>query len=189
MNDVRQRRGIPTSRNVDHIAFTVPDLDKAISFFTSVLGAELLYQFGPVQDPQGNFMARQLNVDAKARCRIAMLRLGPVTNVELFEYEAPDQRREMPRNSDWGGHHMAIYVDDLDAAIAYLREQPGVTILGEPQLIKGGPIAGNRWVYFLTPWSLQMEVMHQPSDAPYERDTPSRRFGPATGWNDRATSE
>ena len=118
-----------------------------------------------------------------------MLRLGPVTNVELFEYEAPDQRREMPRNSDWGGHHMAIYVDDLDAAIAYLREQPGVTILGEPQLIKGGPIAGNRWVYFLTPWSLQMEVMHQPSDAPYERDTPSRRFGPATGWNDRATSE
>jgi catechol 2,3-dioxygenase-like lactoylglutathione lyase family enzyme len=186
MNNVRSQRGIPTARNVDHIAFTVPDLDEAIGFFVKVLGGELLYQFGPVQDPQGNFMARQLNVDAKARCSIAMVRLGPVSNIELFEYDAPDQRRELPRNSDWGGHHLAIYVDDLEAALEYLRAQPGVTILGEPQLIKGGPIAGNRWIYFLTPWGLQMEVMHQPpAEAPYERNTPARRYGPAPAWNDR----
>ena len=27
----------------------------------------------------------------------------------------------MPRNSDIGGHHVALYVDDLDAAIEHLR--------------------------------------------------------------------
>ncbi len=186
MDNARSQRGIPTARNVDHFAFTVPDLDEAIGFFVKVLGGELLYQFGPVQDPQGNYMARQLNVDAKARCSIAMVRLGPVSNIELFEYDAPGQRRELPRNSDWGGHHLAIYVDDLEAALEYLRAQPGVTILGEPQLIKGGPIAGNRWIYFLTPWGLQMEIMHQPlAEAPYERDTAARRYGPAPAWDDR----
>jgi|SRR5437588_4373532 len=185
MSNVRPQRGIPTARNVDHTAFTVPNLDEAISFFVEILGGELLYQFGPIGDPQGDFMARQLNVDAKARCRIAMIRLGPVTNIELFEYDASDQRRELPRNSDWGGHHLAIYVDDIEAALAYLREQTGVTILGEPQLIKNGPIAGNRWIYVLAPWGLQLEIMWMPPGAPYEKDTPARLYGPATAWDDR----
>jgi catechol 2,3-dioxygenase-like lactoylglutathione lyase family enzyme len=185
MSNATQQRGIPTARNVDHTAFTVPDLDEAIDFFVEVLGAELLYHFGPVGDPSGDFMSRQLNVDPKATCRFAMLRFGPVTNIELFEYDAPNQRREVPRNSDWGGHHLAIFVDDIEAAIAYLREQPGVTILGEPQLIEEGPIAGNRWIYVLTPWGLQMEIMNQPPGAPYEKETAARRFGPATAWDAR----
>ena len=84
-----------------------------------------------------------------------------------------------------GGHHLAIFVDDIEAAIAYLREQPGVTILGEPQLIEEGPIAGNRWIYVLTPWGLQMEIMNQPPGAPYEKETAARRFGPATAWDAR----
>ena len=34
---------------------------------------------------------------------------------------AADGQRPQPRNSDIGGHHLALYVDDLDAAVAYLR--------------------------------------------------------------------
>jgi catechol 2,3-dioxygenase-like lactoylglutathione lyase family enzyme len=181
---MHRSRGIPTARNVDHVAFTVPDLQQAIDFFVDVLGAELAYRLGPVEDAEGDWMSRQLNVNRRAQCHIAMLRLGPVTNVELFQYAAPQQRHTLPANSDWGGHHLAIYVDDVDAAVDYLRAQPGVRVLGEPQLIEDGPIAGDRWVYFLSPWGLQLEVICLPPGAPYEAGTSVRRYGPANLWHD-----
>lgn len=175
--------GIPGATNVDHIAFTVPDLDQAVAFFTEAVGAELIYREGPVQDPHGDMMRRQLGVHPTAVAHIAMLRLGPVTNLELFEYEAPDQSRVLPANSDWGGHHLAIHVTDLDAAVQYLRGQPGVELLGTAQTIPDGPIAGNRWIYFRTPWGLQMELVQASTGLPYESTTHARRYGPATAWD------
>ena len=175
-------RGIPGARNVHHVAYTVPDLDEAVAFFVGVLGAELLYRIGPVRDEAGDWMARQLNVHPRAATHIAMLRLGPVTNLELFEYAAPEQRQALPRNSDWGGHHLAIHVEDVDAAVEYLRSVPGVKVLGEPQTITDGPIAGDRWVYFLTPWGMQMEVLNMPEGMPYEQGTAARLFGPSESW-------
>jgi len=46
-------RGIPTAHNVDHYAFTVPDLNTAIVFFVDLLGAELCYRLNGVNDPGG----------------------------------------------------------------------------------------------------------------------------------------
>jgi catechol 2,3-dioxygenase-like lactoylglutathione lyase family enzyme len=181
MND--QSKGIPGARNVHHVAYTVPDLDQAVSFFVDVLGAELLYRIGPVEDREGDWMTRQLDVHPRASTHIAMLRLGPVTNLELFEYASPDQRQALPRNSDWGGHHLAIHVDDVDVAVAYLRSVPGVKVLGEPQTITDGPIARDRWVYFLTPWGMGMEVLNMPDGMPYEKDTNARLFGPCDAWS------
>jgi catechol 2,3-dioxygenase-like lactoylglutathione lyase family enzyme len=175
--------GIPGARSVHHVAYTVPDLDEAVAFFTDVIGAQLAYRLGPVEDKTGTWMKRQLNVDPDASANIAMLRLGPVTNLELFEYTAPDQNHMIPCNSDWGGHHLAIYVEDVDAAVAYLREQPGVVVLGEPQTIDDGPIAGDRWVYFTTPWGMQMEVLNMPAGMPYAQDTAVRLAPPSQRWD------
>jgi catechol 2,3-dioxygenase-like lactoylglutathione lyase family enzyme len=177
--------GIPGATAVHHVAYTVPDLEQAVEFFAEVIGAELVYVLGPVQDSEGDWMTRQLGVAADASAHIAMLRLGPVTNLELFEYTAPDQRQSIPRNSDWGGHHLAIYVTDVDAAVAYLRSQPGVRILGEPQTNSDGPIAGDRWVYFLTPWGMQMELIHLPAGTPYERETQARLYLPDQPWSNQ----
>lgn len=171
-------KGIPTATNVDHVAYTVPDLDQAVEFFVDVLGADLLYRLGSVKDDEGDWMRRQLGVDPRASAQIAMLRLGPVTNVELFQYEAPDQSRQIPKNSDYGGHHLAFYVRDIEAAAEYLRAQPGVILLGEIETIEDGPIAGDRWIYFLTPWGMQMEILNMPPGMPYEHTTSARRYGP-----------
>ncbi len=175
--------GIPGAQAVHHVAYTVPDLEQAVRFFTDVLGARVVYRMGPVEDPDGDWMARKLGVHPKASTRIAMLRLGPVTNLELFEYTAPDQRQELPRNSDWGGHHLAIHVADVDAAVAYLERQPGVTVLGAPETIEDGPIAGDRWVYFTTPWGMQLELINLPPGLPFERDTDARLFAPDEPWH------
>ncbi|WP_394825690.1 VOC family protein [Pendulispora albinea] len=177
-----RRRGIPGATAVHHVAYTVPDLDQAIAFFTEILGADLVYTQGPVRG-EGDWMTRKLGVDAAATARVAMLRLGPVTNVELFEYAAPDQQRQIPRNSDWGGHHLAIHVTDVDLAAEYLRAQPGVRVLGSPETITDGPIAGDRWVYFVTPWGMQMELINLPAGAPYEQQTDVRLYLPKEPWS------
>lgn len=183
--EVNRRRGcgIPTARNVDHVAITVPDLDQAVRFFVDAIGASLLYVEGPIA--RGTWMREHLNVDPAASCRIAMLRLGPTANLELFEYHAPDQHRQVPRNSDVGGHHLAFHVDDIDAAFEYVRNLPGVSCQGEPKTIADGPLTGSRWVYFTTQWGLQLELTAPPPELPYHRGTPERRFGPYPGtWDD-----
>ena len=159
---------VPTLRAVDHCAYTVPDLDEAVQFFVDHFGAELVFYDGPFVDDESDGMRRRLNVDPRARTKIAMIRVGKHHNVELFEYAAPDQRAVLPRNSDIGGHHIALYVDDLDLAIAHLVEH-GVTVLGAPTASKG-PHEGQRWVYFLAPWGMQFELVCYPDGKAWDRE-------------------
>ena len=86
---------------------------------------------------------------------------------EVFHYESPDQLEAIPRNSDVGGHHVALYVDDLDAAVDYLRGS-GVQLLDGPTASRG-PAEGNRWVYFLAPWGMQFELVSYPSGKAWDR--------------------
>jgi len=62
---------------------------------------------------------------------------------------------------------MAFCVDDIDVAIAHLRAH-GVRAQGEPKASASGPSAGRRWVYFLTPWDLQCELVSYPQGKAYE---------------------
>ncbi|MEU3898136.1 VOC family protein [Streptomyces sp. NPDC045251] len=174
---------IPTLRNVDHYAYTVPDLDRAVDLFTRVLGAELLYRLGPVEDPDGDWMSRQLGVHPRASAHIAMLRFGPVSNLELFQYDAPGQRVRMPDFTDVGGHHIGIHVGDLDLALGRLREEEGIRVLGEPRTETQGPTAGNRWIHVLTDGGLRLELREPAAEPPYERETGARVYRPAPDWS------
>lgn len=143
-----------------------------LAFMATATGA------ASVEFPDSDWMERYLGVDRKAAMDLAMLRLGPVTNLELFQYSAPDQRRGMPRISDWGGHHLAFHVEDMDEAVAYLRAQPGVRILGEPQPLEAGSTRGDSWVYFLSPWGMRLELIRMPPGMSYERETTTRLYRP-----------
>lgn len=172
------QKGLPGLRGTDHIGFTVPDIDKAVDFFVNVIGCEAFYELGPfVADD--DWMERHLNVHPRTVMkRLKFLRCRHGANFELFEYVAPDQNRLQPKNSDIGGHHLAFYVDDMDAAIAYLC-QHRVRILGEPTLRTSGPSSGQTWVYFLSPWGMQFELVSFPSGKGYETTTTSRLWHPA----------
>jgi glyoxylase I family protein len=114
-------------------------------------------------------MAEHLNVHPRAVMRRnSFFRLGGQVIFEVFYYEAPDQNAVPPRNSDVGGHHVALYVDDLDAAVDHLRER-GVTVLGEPTASTGAH-EGQRWVYFLAPWGMQFELVSYPNGKAYFRN-------------------
>ncbi|MPY55887.1 VOC family protein [Streptomyces spongiae] len=159
--------GLPGLAGIDHFGFTVPDLEEARQFLVDVLGCEYMYTLGPYQD-DGTWMSDHLNVapDTVMR-RLHFFRCGGAAIFEVFAYEAADQRREQPRNSDIGGHHVALYVNDLDAAVAYLRERD-VRVLGAPTASKG-PSEGQRWVYFLAPWGMQFELVSYPGGKAFDR--------------------
>lgn len=159
------RGGLPGLRGVEHIGFTVPDLDEATRFFVEVIGCELVYSLGPFRSDD-DWMAQHLHVHPRAVMReLRFFRCANGPNFEIFQYEAPDQYPVPPRNSDVGGHHLGFYVDDLDAAVRYLRSH-GVSVLGEPTA-SSGPSAGQRWVYFLTPWGMQLELVSFPHGKAY----------------------
>ena len=170
--------GLPGLRGTDHIGFTVPNLDEAVDFFVNVIGCEAFYDLGPFQFDD-DWMQRQLNVHPRTVMRrLKFLRCRHGSNFEIFEYEAPDQNTAQPKNSDIGGHHLAFYVDDMDAALAWLRSK-GVRILGEPVVRTEGPSAGQTWVYFLSPWGMQLELVSFPNGKGYEKTTERRLWHPA----------
>ena len=146
-------------RSIDHLSYTVPNLDEAVDFFCRVLGAEELYRSGGPNSGNAEGFAERFNTHAGASYKLAKLRLGGAA-FELFEYEAPDLRREPPRNCDAGGCHFGVVVDDVAAATELLRQQPGVRVLGTPSRIpQDHPLKGRHWIYFLTPWGLQIELV------------------------------
>jgi catechol 2,3-dioxygenase-like lactoylglutathione lyase family enzyme len=169
--------GLPGLRGGDHVGITVPDLEEATRFFVDVLGAEQFYDLGPIASDD-DWMATHLGVAPAARVeRLRFLRLGAGLNLELFEYSAPGQRRQQPLNSDVGGFHLALYVDDFDVALGYLRNA-GVEVMGEPTHRTSGPSGGQTWVYFRAPWGLQMELVSYPNGKAYERDTSTHLWDP-----------
>ena len=160
---------LPGLRRLDHVGFTVPDLDEAHAFLVDVLGCEYLYSLGPFS-ADDDWMATHLDVHPRARMvENRWYRCGDQAVFEVFSYLAPDRRTAPPRNSDVGGHHVALYVDDLDVAIGYLLDR-GVDVLAGPTASRG-PALGNRWIYVKAPWGMQFELVSHPGGKAFDNGT------------------
>jgi len=94
-----------------------------VQFFVDVLGCEPFHSLGPFQS-DGDWMQTHLNVHPRAVMkRAALPALQERRDLRGIRVRLPDQNRRQPKNSDVGGHHIALYVDDIHAAIAYLRRR------------------------------------------------------------------
>ncbi len=165
--------GLPGLRGAEHVGLTVPDLDAAGHFLVDVLGAHLVFDGGTIRDD--DIMVRVLGAKAGDQASYAFFRLGQGLNLEVFEYRTDDRGRH-PGNHQSGGHHIALYVDDIELAVAHLRAH-GVTV-DDPEFIRSGPAAGSHWVYFKTPWGLQMELVSYPDGKAYEAQSAVRLWHP-----------
>ncbi len=129
----------------------MPDLDAAVAFFAGVLGCPRILTFGPIADETGSFMTDALGVHPRARIeRVAMIRSGHGSNIELFQYSAPRSAELLSEEQRYGAFHLAFYVRDIAAAKAFLEEQGVATRMG-PIPITDGPIAGQTILYFQAP--------------------------------------
>jgi catechol 2,3-dioxygenase-like lactoylglutathione lyase family enzyme len=145
---------------VDHVSRTVPDIQAAIAFYTDAFGASVLFQIGPLDAadmPVGadgkDWMEAHVGVKG-AKLTLAMLQLAPNLKVQLIQYDQPaDRKQVMPRNCDLGGHHVALLVEDIDAAAAWLK-QKGCTVLEAIPMD-----AGKKNIYVADPWGHQFELV------------------------------
>src|SRR3989442_266540 len=134
--ETRTKGGLPGMRGVEHIGLTVPNLEEATEFFVDVLGCEVVYSLNP---PRRTDNYLDLHPETDRKIRTLSCRNG--AHFELFEYTAPDQNKHMPKSSDYGGHHVTFYVDDMDAAISYLKSK-GVYLFGEKRNGYGAEAGG-----------------------------------------------
>ena len=168
--------GMAGLRGVDHIGITVPDLDEAEHFIVDVLGGVHVYTL-PGKRSDDDWMTAQLGVHPRTVIdEIRFYRLGIGTNLEVFQYTSADGQAPQPRNSDIGGHHIALYVDDMQAAITHLQAHE-VEIMGVP-VASAGPAHGQQWLYFRAPWGMQFELVSFPEGKAYEQGAPVRLWHP-----------
>jgi glyoxylase I family protein len=106
-------RGRTVFKRIDHVEITTPDIEKSIAFYTNIMGFKLKerrkIEAGPLQE-------------------IAFYTLAD-TMIELMYPKNP-----APASTQaWqvGYHGMAIQVEDMDKALAYLKDK-GVEIVSGP---------------------------------------------------------
>jgi len=107
---------------VDHIGIAVKNLDETLKFYTDVLGLEC----------QGTETVEEQKV------RVAFLPLGD-TEVELLESTSEDGpiARFIEKNGE-GMQHIAFRVDNIEEAIAHMKEK-GMRMIDEtPRYGAGG---------------------------------------------------
>lgn len=145
---------------VDSIGITVGDMDRAVDFYTRVLG------FKKVFDTEVSGREYELLQGVfGARMRVVRLNLG-AESVELTEYLAP-KGRPIPADvhpNDRSFQHVAIIVSDMELAYHRLREL-GVTHASTgPQTLPdwNRNAAGIKAFYFRDPDGHFLEILQFP---------------------------
>jgi len=108
-------------KDIDHIAVAVHSMDEALATFRELYGVE------PERTEQ----------IASDKITEAMLRIGD-TYLQLLEPTDPESTvAKFLEKRGPGLHHIAIAVDDLEAALAHLKSK-GAELLDETPRIGGG---------------------------------------------------
>lgn len=135
------------SPGVHHTGITVSDLDRSVAFYER-LGFEVAERI----EEEGEEVERGVGVPG-AKLRVAMLE-GPNSRLELIEYLQPSDGPPPHPNNGIGAAHVCLEVEDVDAAVAELREQ-GIEFLTDPITHE----AGIRWVYAKDPDGITAELL------------------------------
>lgn len=159
---------------------TVPDIDAATAFFAAALDAVFLYDVRcrteePRNTPEVHGYLGIPSTMAQGAIRMLALPDGP--GLELFEYLGPDQHSPATP-SDLGWQHVALYVDDIDAALEKVERAGGVRN-SDPRALRGVEAGeGNRFVYTRTPWGSTLELVSYPTPQPYLLTAPRAKWAP-----------
>ncbi len=122
-------------KNVHHIAIICSDYAKSKTFYTEVLGLQIIRE-----------------VYRKERDSYKLdLSLNGTYLIELFSFPSPPQRPSYPEAT--GLRHLAFAVDDLEQAVRELNDR-GVQV--EP--VRIDTITGKKCTFFQDPDGLPLEL-------------------------------
>ena len=160
-----------------HIGFTVPNMEQAIDFFSSVFGAVTIMECGSV-DVNDAFMAKYLGVPEGLKIvDQRVIQIGRGSSIELFEYSGLSGEQHLKHNGEVGAMHIAFEVDNAFEVAKKMREI-GVDVLEGPTLIKGGPMDNLIWLYFRSPWGQYLEIVSANGPLGYETEQGPKLWTP-----------
>jgi catechol 2,3-dioxygenase-like lactoylglutathione lyase family enzyme len=169
------------TRGIDHIGLTVADVESAEKFLIDGLGAEFVYETLGFQDEpfHGPDLEKFVDIPQGSSVNlIRMYKLGNGPGIELIHYTTTDQRPAL-RTCDIGWQHIALYVDDLEAAVTRFVKAGGQQ-LGPIRDLPGAESgAGNKLCYLRAPFGAWVELLTYPTEPPYTRTTRLRRWTPS----------
>ena len=140
--------------SADHTGITVSNLERSLAFWRDVLG----FEFSHTAHQKGEFAEEITGVEG-AELKLAVLKTPGGHKIELLEYLAPAHRQcTSPRPCDVGSVHLALLVEDLNAALDRIAVS-GWKTAGQPQILTKGPNAGKRVVYVRDPDGTTIELM------------------------------
>ena len=144
--------------SADHTGITVSNLERSLAFWRDVLG----FEFSHTAHQKGE-LAEEITGVKGAELKLAVLKTPGGHKIELLEYLAPADRKRAPlRPCDIGFMHVALLVEDLNAALDRIAVS-GWKTAGQPQILTKGPNAGKRVVYVRDPDGTTIELMQVPT--------------------------
>ncbi len=75
--------GIPGLQGTDHIGFTVPDIDHAVTFFRDVIGWDVFYSLGSISDESGTWHCPQFIMGFVEVAFDGCIFEGPIHSLDL----------------------------------------------------------------------------------------------------------
>lgn len=118
---------MPYPRSFSHIGLSVPDLDKAVEFYTEVLDWYTIMEPAPVynDDTAIGQMCRDVFGNDWKQFRIAHLATGDKVGVELFEFphnEKPDNNFEYWKT---GIFHFCVQDPNIEELVEKIKQHGG----------------------------------------------------------------
>ncbi|MFT4202499.1 MAG: VOC family protein [Chitinophagaceae bacterium] len=166
-------------RGIDHVGMTVPDVNEASAFFEKALNAKTLYDVLPEGGKpfDGAETEKELGIPPGSKIiHMRLVQIGNGPTIELFQFADAPQAKATGLN-DYGLQHIAVYVDDIDAACQQF-EAAGGNMLSAPHPlanVEDGP--RNKGVYGKAPWGTLIEFLTYPDglkDKSLHRWTPEK---------------
>jgi catechol 2,3-dioxygenase-like lactoylglutathione lyase family enzyme len=142
---------------VHHIGVTVADMDRAVRFWTALLGAEARERT-VLQGPQLGTMVGYPGIHIE-RCWVDLP--GGVA-LELLCYLHRDEAPYDPGTAHPGNVHVCLRVDDMDAAHAHTVACGATPVSERPIDVAAGPRAGARLAYLRDPDGVTIELVQEP---------------------------
>ncbi len=144
---------------IQHVSYTVSDVEKAREFFVNKLGLEAT----AVREVSGERVERIVGFPG-LKMRISNITLPDNGNIELVEYLSPRGKKIDLSTCNTGVAHLAFTVDDIDRTYHQLKDN-GVHFVSPPQWARDGALKGWGMSYFRGPDGITMELMEAPNDA------------------------
>src|SRR3989344_15470 len=140
--------------SINHLSFTVSNLDKSVKFYRDVLGIKVLDI-----SPRDEKFSEKVTGIQKARLRIAYLE-GKNCSVELVQYLSPRGKKIDTATCNIGSAHICFNLKNFGEFMGRMKKNK-VRMAGEPQMIPAGPNKGRLVVYAKDPDSNNLEFISE----------------------------